>query len=264
MWWRKRDPLLKCSTLHELPGRVRVGCRALRYLDKHADELQRQLEDLAPVVSARVNVPTANTLIHFDPDQATPTEVLELVESTIAVYSLTAYKAERAERSELTVNERRLQEEPLSEMVGRVAVTTATLALSYFGKAAAKQPATVWRRFTTVPALTAVSLAAPILRSGWNSLRTTLRPNADTLSASAILASIVAGRGLSALTIIWLADIAELLTAYTMERTRRAIREMLSVGEDRVWRLRPNGSEEQVPLEDLRRAIRGEGYEVVA
>ena len=36
-----------------------------------------------------------------------------------------------------------------------------------------------------------------------HTMRDVVRPNADTLSASAILASILAGRGLSALTIIW-------------------------------------------------------------
>ena len=92
----------------------------------------------------------------------------------------------------------------------------------------------------------------PIFRSGLRSLATTFRPNADTLSATAIVASIASGRGLSALTIIWLADIAELLTAYTMERTRRAIREMLAVGEESVWRLRADGSEERVDLDQVR------------
>src|SRR5208337_2995067 len=58
-------------------------------------------------------------------------------------------------------------------------------------------------------------------------------------------------RGLSALTILWLADIAELLTSYTMGRTRRAIRNMLSVGEETVWRLREDGAEERVDLELL-------------
>ena len=99
--------------------------------------------------------------------------------------------------------------------------------------------------------MTAASLAIPIFRSGLSSLATTFRPNADTLSATAIVASIASGRGLSALTILWLADIAELLTAYTMGRTRRAIRDMLSVGEEVVWRLREDGTEERVDLDQL-------------
>src|SRR5208283_6181177 len=104
----------------------------------------------------------------------------------------------------------------------------------------------------TFPALTTISLAGPIFRSGFQSLLNTHRPNADTLSATAIIASLASGRDVSALTIIWLADIAELLTAYTMDRTRKAIREMLSVGEEIVWRVRDDGTEEKVALEDLR------------
>ena len=100
--------------------------------------------------------------------------------------------------------------------------------------------------------MTTISLAVPIFKSGLESLRSNLRPNADTLSATAILASLIGGRDVSALTIICLADIAELLTAYTMDRTRRAIRDMLSVGEEHVWRIRVDGSEEKVPLEELR------------
>ena len=252
MWWRKQEPLLHCEVLHELPGRVRIGCRALGYLDAHADEIAARLEDLVPVTRARVSVVTANVLIHYDATQSTTAEIHDLAEPVIGAYSLVAYKAERADQNKLTVNERRLQEEPISQMVGRVAVTSATLGMSYLGKGVGRPAATLSGRFLNVPALTALSLAVPIFRSGWHSLRTRLRPNADTLSASAILASIISGRGLSALTIIWLADIAELLTAYTMERTRRAIREMLSVGEESVWRLRDDGTEERVPLEAVR------------
>ena len=43
-----------------------------------------------------------------------------------------------------------------------------------------------------MPALTSLSLAVPILKSGLHSLRTRMRPNADTLSATAILASLMA------------------------------------------------------------------------
>ncbi len=136
-------------------------------------------------------------------------------------------------------------------MVVRIGVTTATLAYSQIRRKALTAPATLLGRFLTLPAMTAVSLAVPIVRSGWNSMVRRGRPNADTLSATAILASILAGKAWSALTIIWLADIAELLTAYTMGRTQRAIRAMLSVGEDVVWRIRDDETEERVELAEL-------------
>ena len=70
------------------------------------------------------------------------------------------------------------------------------------------------------------------------------------------MASLLAGRDMSALTIIWLADIAELLTAYTMERTRKAISDILSIGEEFVWRINDDGLEEKVALEYLRQGDR--------
>jgi cation-transporting P-type ATPase C len=251
MFWRKRQPLLHCETMHALAGRVRIRCRALGYLAAHAAEIRDRLQDLAPIRTAQVNPLTQNVLVHYDPEQASTQDVLELAELVIGSYSLIAYKAERAEQNRPTVNERRLQEESLSEMLVRIGVTTATLVFSYFRKPAGHGPATLAGRFLTVPALTAASLAIPIFRSGLHSLASRFRPNADTLSATAILASIASGRGLSALTILWLADIAELLTAYTMGRTRRAIRAMLSVGEEVVWRLRDDGSEERAELDEL-------------
>ncbi len=251
MIWHKTKPLLHCEVLHQLPGRVRIECRALRYLDSHSIEIRQRLEDLVPVHSARVSTITQNVLICYDPVEATLVEIVEQAESVLGAYSLLAYKTERMEQDQATVNERRLQEEPMSEMLTRIGVTTATLGYPLLSKRAMTTPATMLGRFLSMPALTALSLSLPILRSGWSSLVNSGRPNADTLSGTAILASIFAGRGWSALTIIWLADIAELLTAYTMGRTRRAIREMLSVGEDIVWRLDEEGIERRVELAEL-------------
>jgi cation-transporting P-type ATPase C len=224
--------------------------RALRYLSPVAADISSRISEHTAVRSVRVTTVTANALVHYDPELATEEEMRAFVESVVSGHALLAFKEERLTRSRLTVAERRLQEEPVSEIAVRVLITTATLLLSWLrGGGATGLP--LWRRFTTMPALTAISLALPIFRSGFESLRTVRRPNADTLSSTAIISSLLAGQDVSALTIIWLADIAELLTAYTMDRTRNAIRDILSVGEDAVWRLRDDGTEEQVPVEAL-------------
>ncbi len=251
MFGRKLKPLLMCEVLHQLPGRVRIHCRALRYLHEQKQEIEERVSNVRAIQSARVTPITENILILFDPDDITADAVLESTEWIISSYSLIAYKEEREILTQPTVNERRLQEEPIGEMATRVAVCSATLLFAFFRKAPKKIPDSIFSRFFTMPALTAISLGVPIFKSGLASLRKTWRPNADTLSASALLASLMAGRDFSALTIIWLADIAELLTAYTMERTRRAIREMLSVGEEFVWRITDKGKEEKVALEAL-------------
>jgi len=172
MLWRKAKPLLKCEVIHQLPGRVRIGCRALRYLNAHTGEIRQRLEDLMPVTQACVSVLTENVLLHFDCEQATFEEIIEQTESVLGSYSLIAYKAERAAQNVLTVNERRLQEEPMSEMLVRIGVTTATLAFSQLRTSARTAPTTFLGRFVSLPAMTALSLAAPIFRSGWNSMAT--------------------------------------------------------------------------------------------
>ncbi len=252
MFGRKSTPLLACQILHTLPGRVRIGCRALPFLPDQGGEIEERLAASDAILSARVTPITGNALIYYDMTRIAESDVMELAESVISTYSLVAYKAYRQQEYNLTVNERRIQEAPISEMLGRVVATSVTILWIWIRRGAGTPPASFIGRFLTVPALTTVSLAIPIFKSGFESLRSNLRPNADTLSTTAILASLIGGRDVAALTIIWLADIAELLTAYTMDRTRRAIREMLSVGEEHVWRIRADGTEEKVRLEELR------------
>jgi cation-transporting P-type ATPase C len=234
---------------------VRLACRALRHLGEQTSEIETRIANLPGVTSASVTTITANVLVRYDPVLLDPDALRESVQLIVGDYSLVAHKAEREEESAQTVNERRLQEGSVRDMLVRVAATSASVLLSMRRRRAAG-PRSLLGRFTTMPALTSLALAVPIVRSGLGSLRRDLRPNADTLSASAIFASLLSGRDVSALTIIWLADIAELLTAYTMERTRNAIHEMLSVGEEEVWRIREDGIEERVALEDLRRGDR--------
>ena len=246
MFGKKQKSLLLCEIIHDLLGRVRIRCRALTYLAAHAEEMVERLENMQEVISARVSSYTTNILVYYDPALTTSEQIRETAESIISSYSLVAYKTERKEKVESTVQERRLQEDPVSELVTRVAVTTVSLVFSFFrGSQASSLP--LWRRFTTMSALTSLSLAGPIMKSGLESLRNNGRPNADTLSATAIIASLISGNDISALTIIWLADIAELLTAYTMDRTRNAIHNMLDVGEEFVWRVTEAGLEQRVP-----------------
>ncbi len=247
----KPKPLLQCEIVHTLPGRVRIESRALRFLGAQQAEFESRLSKAQGVFDAKLSTVTGNVLLRFDADIVSAEGVRDLVEGTVASYSMAAYKSERHEQTSLTVTERRLQDEPLREMATRVGVTSIALALSWFRRNQMQVPDSLLRRLFSMPAMTALSLAGPIFRNGLVSLKNTQRPNADTLSATAILASILAGKDVSALTIIWLADIAELLTGWTMDRTRRAIHEMLAVGDQEVWKVLPDGSQVKVPLEEI-------------
>ncbi len=245
----RKKPLLSCDIVHTLPGRIRIHCRALGFLDDHKDDIRdRLLADFA-VTAVTAATGSESLLIHFDADKSNSREILELVEAVVASYSTVAYKIDREIQNKQTVQERRLHEEPLSEMLMRIGINTATLTIGYFRRPA--PPVTLFQKLTNLNAITAMSLSRPIFSSGFDSIRLNGRPNADTLSAAAILASLLSGKSGSSLTIILLADIAELMTAYTMERTRSAIVGMLSLEEQFAWKVGADGKETRVPLENI-------------
>jgi cation-transporting P-type ATPase C len=244
-----KRPLVSCDIIHSLPGRLRIHCRALGLLDEHKKDIQTRLEADFAVISAVVSPKSETALIHYDSNKSNSRDILELMEAVMTSYSTVAFQIDREIQSQYTVQERRLQEEPLSEMLIRIGINATSLLIGYFRKVA--PPVTLFQKLTNLNALTAMSLSKPIFKSGFDSLRINGRPNADTLSAAAILASLLSGKSGSSLTIILLADIAELMTAYTMERTRSAIVGMLSLEEQFAWKVGPDGRETRVPLDDI-------------
>ncbi len=248
----RRDNILACTVAHAIPGRVRLRNGALGYLAGDASEIAHRILDHAGVHRVEITPTTGSILIFFRVEETSVDELKEAAEYAVGDYSLDALKEERTTRFKLPVSERRIQNEPLGELAGRVAAAGGTLLLSVLGGAARGAAAgRGFGRFLRLPMLASIGLAWPIFTSGVRSLVEDRRPNADTLSATAIIASLLAGQAISALTIILLADIAELLTAYSMDRTRRAIRDMLSVGEDHVWKV-IDGDTVRVPVDQVR------------
>ena len=83
-------------------------------------------------------------------------------------------------------------------------------------------------------------------------LKRDLRPNADFLTVTSIVASLLLGNANSALMILALSDLAEMMTAYTIEKTRSSIKQMLSVEDGSVWRVKEDGSLERCPIAEAR------------
>ena len=75
--------------------------------------------------------------------------------------------------------------------------------------------------------------------------------NADTLTATAVAASVLAGKPESSLTLLALSNGAEMLTEYAAERARRQISGLLKLDQRDVWVIE-NGRERKVPVESLK------------
>ncbi|MEV8530546.1 cation-translocating P-type ATPase [Streptomyces sp. NPDC051211] len=91
----------------------------------------------------------------------------------------------------------------------------------------------------------------PFFRGAVRSLRGRSSPGTDTLVTAATVISLVLRENVVALTVLWLLNIGEFLQTITLRRTRRAIEDLLTIGEERVWLVREAGVEVEVPLEEV-------------
>ena len=116
-------------------------------------------------------------------------------------------------------------------------------------------------RMTMPGAFTAVYLgrsafvlfvARKFIASGVRSLLVERQPNADTLTTTAVMASILGGKPESSLTLLALSNFAEMLTTYTAERARKHISTLLRLDQQYIWKIEQDGHEVRVAVESLK------------
>ena len=247
---RTNGHLLYCEVVHKIRGRVRIKSKALKYLGKLKNEVEKQLEQVRYIERAKIRSVTGTEVIYFDDINVTDDNLIALIQNTLNVYLVEIYKNERAENSKNIVIERKLQEESPEEIIKKMTAAGILLIYNIFKKAPAA-PVVGIKRLFNPNTLAVLSLAAPVISNGLGCLVKNKRPNADTLSSSAIISSLLLGKEKTALTIMIMEEFAELLTVYTMKKTRGAIKDMLSVGENYVWKVMENGSIQKVAIEEI-------------
>ena len=242
-----KDYLLDCKILHEIRGRIRIKSRALKYLGIHKEDITKQLMQVHYIQSVEISSITGTILVYFDNFSLTGENLISLLQNTLNTYLVDIYKNEKKQVSNKYVIERRLQEESPQEILKNIGAAVLLLLLPN-----PKTKLTGIRRLFNYKTLSTVSLALPVLKNGIYSLIQNKRPNADTLSSTAIVSSIILGSERTALTIMILEKFAELLTVYTMKKTRGVIKDMLSVGENYVWKQSDDeNTAKKVPIEEI-------------
>ena len=242
-----KNYLLDCEILHEIRGRIRIKSRALKYLGVHKEEITKQLMQVHYIQSVEISNITGTILVYFDNFSLTGENLISLIQNTLNTYLVDIYKNEKRQVSNKYVIERRLQEESPRKIIKNIGAAALLLLLPN-----PKTKLTGIRRLFNYKTLSTVSLALPVLKNGIYSLIQNKRPNADTLSSTAIVSSIILGSERTALTIMILERFAELLTVYTMKKTRGVIKDMLSVGESYVWKQSDDAeTAKKVPIEEI-------------
>ena len=103
--------------------------------------------------------------------------------------------------------------------------------------------------------LLVLAISRNFIKTGISGLIEERQPNADTLTTTAVIASVLAGKPESSLMLLALSNGAEMLTSYAAEKARTHISGLLSLGQRDVWLVEktPKGEvERKVPVEEVR------------
>ncbi len=250
----KNDNLLACEIVHRIRGRIRIKSKAFKYIGASLKtEIEKQLVQVRYIESVEISLITGTILIYFEDVSLSEQNLINLIQNTLNSHIFEICKNEKIEKSSKYVIERKLQEETPGEIIKKIITTAGLLGYNLFFKSKQEVVATGIKRFLNYNTLSTLALAMPVLKNGINSLVKNKRPNADTLSSSAIISSILLGKESAALTIMFLEEVSELLTVYTMEKTRGAIKDMLSVGESYVWKEISEDNVKRVPIEEIQK-----------
>ncbi|MCH4891060.1 cation-translocating P-type ATPase [Acidaminobacter sp. JC074] len=247
----RNSPLMKINVIHTLEGRIRVHVRGLKYLGGVKARIIEELIEIEGLLYVEFSTISGNLLVKYDPFQLLELDVISAIGIVLGQYSLMSLQLEREEKNTNIVSERRLQEESVSTFTKRLLITSSAL-IAFTLKGYHRRMNGGFRGIMSLPSLLSLGLSTSIFKSGIDSLKYNKKPNADTLTMSAILVAVLTGRSMSALMTILLSDVAEWMTAYTMERTREAISDMLNVDNQNVYRVLEDGSLEFVPIEDIK------------
>ena len=242
---KNRNYILDCEIVHRIHGRIRIKSKSLKYLGIYKKEVEEQLKQVHYIQSVEISNITGTVVIYFDDFSLLEENLISLLQNTLNVYLVEIYKNEKKIKSDKYVIERKLQEESPKEIMQKILTSLILLVLP------GPKKRTGLGYLFNYKILSTISLTFPVIKNGLQSLVQNKRPNADTLSSTAIISSLLLGNEKTALTIMILERIAELLTVYTIKKTRGVIKDMLSVGESYVWKQIDNGVVKKVSIDEI-------------
>ena len=251
----RNNLLLKSTIKHRINGRIRLRCEALKYLSNYKDEIEEKMKSSSFVDTVAVNTIIGSVLINYKED-VDENRVINFIDGIIAEYDIKVFAAMREQQNtNMEISEK--NDETSADILKRLGLNAAVLGYSMakgrFGWGDIYNVDRYGRygRFLTLPALASIYLNKGLIENGVFGAIKNKRLNADTLTLTSIAASLMLGNDKSALMITLLSDIAELMTIYTMEKTRNSIKEMFSINEEEVWTIDENGILKKVSIDDI-------------
>lgn len=105
-------------------------------------------------------------------------------------------------------------------------------------------------RLSLIRSLFVVLISRDIIKNGASGLLREKSPNADTLTATAVIASLLAGKPESSLSLLVLSNFAEMLSLSAAEKARKHISRLLNLKEKFIWKM-VDGTIIKTPIADV-------------
>ena len=237
---RAACPTPEIRLLSNVPGRQRWFVPAIQNKPRVAAGVEIMLRSEPSLLCVRVNFLTGRILIQWDASQSI--EIRSLVRKALAQGPV-----------------RNSCQELRGKPDGKVRSLLRKLTLGVFKLSLILVSRLIWGTISAGPFAAPIQVlsVSGIVITGYDFLRAFCRAlvgrsgiTTETLIGAATLSSMGLRENVTALTVLWLLNLGEYLETVTLQRTRAAIRSLLSPENEEIWII-TRGVEELVPIKDV-------------
>ena len=230
---------------HAVPGRLRVKVAAIRHNAEKAGVLANWLTLQQKIHQAHANPITGSVIVYYDPQAAQPEDMYPLLEQ--AVLDLPRLLDETPPWSSLPLEEVRIEAGAvLTWGIVKVAAITGFLGLNLL-------MSLIWGASFSSPVIAGAAVVAslPLWRQALLDFQKYRFIGLSPLLTTASILAISLGEAMTALEVVWILEIGQLLEEYVADRSRRAVKEILQVAAKNTYVL-VQGTEVETPLNQVR------------
>lgn len=250
----------KIEVVQSFPGRLRVRINGLKGNSFFADSLAKTFARKNKILSVKANPLTGKALIIYDHKNLSIRNLCLELDKTINLilskvvapeYLKLARKSQEKKKTPGEVFEP--EDLPIQSQVAKAVLSGAVLlGLALKRLVWGKSSLASTPKIINFAALTTIFTGYPILRSGVENLTKRKKLNNDFLISAATLVSLLLKESITGLVVVWLVNLSTLFQTLTLEKSRKAIKDMLQGKEESAW-LEVNGTEVSVPIETLQK-----------
>lgn len=248
----------RIKVVNSLPGRMRVRIKGLRGNWYFAEAIESTLKKNEKIFGIKANPQTGKALILFDSRQVSINsfyqEIVESVDNMISTAVSTKnrkFHGKSLDRKHKNTKVFEPEDLPIQSQISKVTLSGGLLlALTakriFFGKSSMARSALI----NNLAAVTTIATGYPIFRSGLENLIKRRKLNNDFLISAATVVSLLLKESITGLVVVWLVNLSTLFQTMTLDKSRKAIKEMLQGKDEMAW-LIVDGTEISVPIESI-------------